>query len=76
MRDRIQLLGVTIDLLTMNETIDIVEQYVLEKRPLHLMGVNADKINQCHTDEKIKKSLMSQESLMRMEHQLFLQVSF
>lgn len=31
MRDRIQLLGVTIDLLTMNETIDIVEQYVLEK---------------------------------------------
>lgn len=55
MRDRIQLLGVTIDLLTMNETIDIVEQYVLEKRPLHLMGVNADKINQCHTDEKIKK---------------------
>lgn len=40
------------------------------------MGVNADKINQCHTDEKIKKSLMSQESLMRMEHQLFLQVSF
>lgn len=31
MRDRIQLLGVTIDLLTMNETIDSVEQYVLEK---------------------------------------------
>lgn len=55
MRDRIQILGVTIDPLTMNETIDIVEQNVLEKRPLHLMGVNADKINQCHTDEKIKK---------------------
>lgn len=76
MRDRIQILGVTIDPLTMNETIDIVEQNVLEKRPLHLMGVNADKINQCHTDEKIKKSLMNQESLMRMEPQLFLQVSF
>ncbi|KXT82435.1 N-acetylmannosaminyltransferase [Streptococcus oralis] len=50
-----QILGITIDPLTMKETVDAVEQYVLKKHPLHLMGVNADKINQCHEDEKIKK---------------------
>lgn len=55
MNERMQILGVTIDPLTMKETVDAVEQYVLKKHPLHLMGVNADKINQCHEDEKIKK---------------------
>lgn len=55
MNERIQLLGITIDPLTMRETVETVEQYVIQHRPLHLMGVNADKINQCHTDEKIKK---------------------
>ena len=34
---------------------EAVEKFVLEQRPLHLMGVNADKINQCQTDESIKK---------------------
>ena len=55
MTNRIKVLGINIDPLTMSETVDAVEQYVLGKRALHLMGVNADKINQCHTDEKIKK---------------------
>ena len=55
MTNRIKVLGINIDPLTMRETVDTVEQYVLGKRALHLMGVNADKINQCHTDEKIKK---------------------
>ena len=55
MNERIQILGITIDPLTMKETVDAVEQYVLKKHPLHLMRVNADKINQCHEDEKIKK---------------------
>ncbi len=55
MNERIQILGITIDPLTMKETVDAVEQYVLKKNPLHLMGVNADKINQCYEDEKIKK---------------------
>ena len=55
MNERMQILGITIDPLTMKETVDAVEQYVLKKHPLHLMGVNADKINQCYEDEKIKK---------------------
>ncbi|HEV5658957.1 TPA: WecB/TagA/CpsF family glycosyltransferase [Streptococcus pneumoniae] len=55
MNERMQILGITIDPLTMKETVDAVEQYVLKNHPLHLMGVNADKINQCYEDEKIKK---------------------
>ena len=63
MNERIQILGITIDPLTMKETVDAVEQYVLKKHPLHLMGVNADKINQCHEDEKIKK-IVNESGLM------------
>ena len=48
-------MGVRIDPLTMDETVQAVEKFVLDQRPLHLMGVNADKINQCQTDESIKK---------------------
>ena len=48
-------MGVRIDPLTMDETVDAVEKFVIEQRPLHLMGVNADKINQCQSDEVIKK---------------------
>lgn len=48
-------MGVRIDPLTMDETVQAVENFVIEQRPLHLMGVNADKINQCQSDEVIKK---------------------
>ncbi|HGR0997446.1 TPA: glycosyltransferase, partial [Streptococcus pneumoniae] len=34
MNERMQILGVTIDPLTMKETVDAVEQYVLKKHPL------------------------------------------
>lgn len=49
------MMGVRIDPLTMAETVAATEQFVLDKKPLHLMGVNADKLNQCATDEAIKK---------------------
>lgn len=52
---RINILDIEIDPLTMQETVNSVERYVLEKKALHLMGVNADKINQCHDDEEIRK---------------------
>ena len=39
----------------MAETVAATEQFVRDKKPLHLMGVNADKLNQCATDESIKK---------------------
>lgn len=55
MVNRIQILGINIDPLTMAETVEKVDRIIIEKTPLHLMGVNADKINQCHSDEVIKK---------------------
>ena len=49
------MMGVRIDPLTMAETVAATEEFVRDKKPLHLMGVNADKLNQCATDEAIKK---------------------
>lgn len=54
MKSRVKILGVTIDPLTMSETIQKVdEEYIQAKIPLHLMGVNADKINLCQSDQRL-----------------------
>lgn len=53
MVNKIKILGVDIDVLTINETIAEVEKFVIEKHPLHLMGVNADKLNLCQKDERL-----------------------
>lgn len=53
--ERIKILDVLIDNLTMQETVDIVRQYIDRKEPLHLVGVNADKINTLHKDKKLKE---------------------
>lgn len=55
MRERICILNTNIDVLTMKQTIKEVEKYIINKRQLHLMGVNADKINLLNTDKKLKK---------------------
>lgn len=56
MKSRIELLGVTIDPLTMSETVKKVdEEYIQKHIPLHLMGVNADKINLCQIDQRLMK---------------------
>lgn len=47
-------LGIDVDILTMEETVTLVSKYISEKKPLHLMGVNADKLNQCQKDCNIK----------------------
>lgn len=49
------MMGVRIDPLTMKETVAETERFVIEKKALHLMGVNADKLNQCVTNEAIKQ---------------------
>ena len=51
---RITILDTIVDVLTVNETIDLVEGYVKNKKPLHLMGVNADKINMLSVNPKLK----------------------
>ena len=56
---RIVILNTKIDVLNVKETIDLVEEYVITKTPLHLMGVNADKINEVNKNEKMKEIVNS-----------------
>lgn len=52
---RIKILNSYVDVLTMQQTIKIVEKYITTKTPLHLMGVNADKINEMNTNKLLRK---------------------
>ena len=56
---RIKILGVSVDILSMNETVRIVDEYIRTKTPLHLMGVNADKLNECEDNPLMKKIVNS-----------------
>lgn len=56
---RITILNTIIDVLDVKETIELVEKYVRTKTPLHLMGVNADKINEVNQNEKMKEIVNS-----------------
>ena len=51
---RIVILDTNIDVLTVDETISLVDEYVKNKEPLHLMGVNADKINMLSENSSLK----------------------
>lgn len=52
---RIRILDTNIDVLDMKDTVNIVEEYVKNKEPLHLMGVNADKINMMRKNPRLKE---------------------
>ncbi len=56
---RITILNTTIDVLNVRDTIRLVEKYVKVKEPLHLMGVNADKINELNENERLKQIVNS-----------------
>ena len=56
---RITILNTVIDVLNVQQTIDLVEKYVQTKTPLHLMGVNADKINEVNSNERMKQIVNS-----------------
>lgn len=51
---RIEILHTVIDVLTVEETIERVKEYIDEGCGLHLMGVNADKINMVNENERLK----------------------
>lgn len=56
---RIVILNTVIDVLDIQQTITLVEKYVKTKTPLHLMGVNADKINEVNHNERMKQIVNS-----------------
>lgn len=59
MSKRVCILNAYVDNLTMRETIEVVDSYIKNGKPLHLMGINADKINLLNKDEKLKKIVNS-----------------
>ena len=56
---RITILNTIVDVLDFNQTVELVEKYVREKVPLHLMGVNADKINELNENERLRQIVNS-----------------
>ena len=56
---RITILNTVIDVIDAKETVDLVEKYVISKEPLHLMGVNADKINELNKNPRLKQIVNS-----------------
>lgn len=56
---RITILNTLIDVIDTKETVSLVEQYVKKKEPLHLMGVNADKINEVNSNARMKQIVNS-----------------
>ena len=51
--ERVTILGAHIDVLDAKQTVDLVEQYIVQKEPLHLIGVNADKLNEMAENEDL-----------------------
>ena len=56
---RVRFLNTVIDVLDTDETVKLVEKYVQTKTALHLMGVNADKVNEINENEIMKRSVNS-----------------
>lgn len=53
--NRIHLLNTYIDVLSLNQTVHEVNTYISNKCPLHLMGVNADKINMLNITPQLRE---------------------
>lgn len=53
--ERIQMLNTFVDNLSMKETIMVVDEYIQKQMPLHLMGINADKINALQNNARLRK---------------------
>ncbi len=56
---RIKILDTQIDVINSLQTVELVEKYIQTKTPLHLMGVNADKLNEAQRNEQMKRIINS-----------------
>ena len=56
---RVRFLNTVIDVLDTDENVKLVEKYVQTKTALHLMGVNADKVNEINENEIMKRIVNS-----------------
>jgi len=53
--ERILIMDTYVDNLSMKETIEYVDEFIRNKKPLHLVGVNADKINELQKNSRLKR---------------------
>lgn len=51
---RINFMNIAIDVLTMDETVELTERYIRTATPLHLLGINADKVNQLRDSRELR----------------------
>ena len=56
MKKRISLFGLPVDVLTMEETITLIESSINQNKPIHHVVVNAGKIVLMQTDKELEKS--------------------
>ncbi|MCV3314526.1 WecB/TagA/CpsF family glycosyltransferase [Pediococcus ethanolidurans] len=52
---KVKIFDVEFDALSMKETVQLVEQRIASKKGTHLLGVNADKINEIDSDPEMKR---------------------
>ena len=57
--ERIKILNTVVDNLTMAETVAEADKFIAAGKPLHLMGVNADKINAMYHNETLRSIVNS-----------------
>lgn len=58
MANRITFLGVSVDRLTMQETIDLIEAAIIEKRFIHHVVINAAKVVHARNDQLLRESIV------------------
>ncbi|MBL3536292.1 WecB/TagA/CpsF family glycosyltransferase [Levilactobacillus brevis] len=58
-KKKIDVLGVSFDALTMDETVELVQRYISRHVGAHLLGVNADKILAIEKDKRLDKIVHS-----------------
>jgi len=56
---RIKICDIPVDALTMQETIQLIDTAIIEKRPIHHVVINAAKVVNAQKDEALKASIVS-----------------
>lgn len=56
---RISICNIPVDPLTMQETIQLIDKAIIERRPIHHVVINAAKVVNAQNDEALKESIVS-----------------
>lgn len=55
---RVNICNIPVDALTMNETVDIIDKAIEEKKPIHHVVINAAKVVFANKDDELRKSIL------------------